>query len=688
MITQNQKIIDFFQRRIVGVYEKTSTRKVADVPKIVLEKQEVPYTETENYNVNVDDGMQWWVFLVVGAISVFGIVFLLKGLYVASTFFFLFAIGCFLAGRRYFRNILTETHQRVVNKTRVENISREIPQFRDEIIPANMAVKRFGYGTMKFGVSAVNGVRYLTSVNFTSSNQKFSYPVVEQANDFMSEFYDIESKLKNIPFVLGGEKSGFKINDNNNGNVTISLCGIEKEIMDHLISTEYVFSNMKMKKFSSNLFEESPLKNYLCKTEDMFINAGDELLDALASSESLDVACTDWLEKWPVWLKIMANSRFDSVTKQVIPEFVQFSHHSQYSCFNFYCPDCNKEISEELMRRDYSVHSNEDLSPQRFSRNTRCHYILDLNAWRCPMCEKIIPSPIPMHKALDEIFLPVYDNLMEENKVLREKDYSEVRKKEIEFKNEMKKELERIYFDNLNGILGLKDEMERFKAEIDGETEAINFIKEVFSSYKDLQSKLIDAIEESNKKIKEEIQERAHKILEEVDKVKDREMTILSRELTELSKAKRLDDERRDAVQQKICAAHLETNSILNNKFNELIDTNRTGFGQVTKSINSLEETNKQGFQSVRTGLDNVEKTTRTGFEKSFTIGQNIQKELRFNNAMKAASNRAQGLDPNDDSSLLRPLRSIRRGINQVSGRLGGRSTAEIDMKDIDLIIG
>ena len=272
--------------------------------------------------------------------------------------------------------------------------------------------------------------------------------------------------------------------------------------------------------------------------------------------------------------------------------------------------------------------------------------------------------------------------------MVREKDYSEVRKKEIEFRNEMKKELEKMYFDNLNGILTLKDEMDRFKAEIDGETEAIKFINEVFSNYKNLQSKLIDEIEESNRRIKEEIRVRTEKILSEVDKVKDREMSILNRELTELSKAKRMDDERRDAVQRNICAAHLETNSILNNKFNELIETNRTGFGEVTKSIGHLEETNRQGFQSVRSGIDNLEKTTKSGFDKSIMVGQGIQKELRFNNAMKAASNRAQGIDPYDDSSLLRPVRSIKRGINQLSGKLSGKSSTEIEMKDIDLIIG
>lgn len=688
MPTDNRRITDFFQRKIVEVYKETEIRKVPDEPLILWEEKEVPYSETETYYSEVDDGIKWWVYVLAGIISVIGVIAIIKGYVVTGIFFFLFAAGIFLTGRKYFRNVITEARQRVVNKTRIERVAREVPQFKEEFVPAKSAVKRFGTGTLKFGVSSVNGARYLSSVNFTAEKQNFLFPVVDNGDEFINEFREIESKLQNIPFVLGGVKSGFSINTGDHDNLKISLCGIEKEIMDHLTEADYVFSNLKKKRISSSLFEESVLKKYLRKSEETFAGTGDELLETLARTENLDTACSDWLEKWPLCLKTMANSRFDSIVKQVVPEFVQFSHHSQYSSFNFYCPDCNKEIADELMRRDYSVHSNQDLAPQRFSRNTRCHYILDLNAWKCPMCEKIIPSPIPLHKSLDEIFLPLYDNLMEENKVVREKDYSEVRKKEIEFRNEMKKELEKMYFDNLNGILTLKDEMDRFKAEIDGETEAIKFINEVFSNYKNLQSRIIDEIEESNRRIKEEIRVRTEKILSEVDKVKDREMSILNRELTELSKAKRMDDERRDAVQRNICAAHLETNSILNNKFNELIETNRTGFGEVTKSIGHLEETNRQGFQSVRSGIDNLEKTTKSGFEKSIMVGQGIQKEMRFNNAMKAASNRAQGIDPYDDSSLLRPVRSIKRGINQLSGKLSGKSSTEIEMKDIDLIIG
>ncbi len=688
MSKENQRILDFFQRKIVEIYKETETRKVLGEPRIIYEEKEIPYTETETYYSDVDHGIQWWVYILAGIISVIGIIAIIKSFIVTSIFFFLLSAGIYISGRTYFRNIITETRQRVVNKVRIEKIAREEPQFKEEFIPAKSAVKRFGTGSMKFGVTSVNGVRYLSSVNFTAEKQNFFFPVVDKGDEFITEFRNIESKLQSIPFVLGGEKSGFIIETRDHENLNISLCGIEKEIMDHLTEADYAFRNLKKKKISSSLFEESVLKKYLRKSDEVFNGTGDELLDMLARTENLDITCGDWLEKWPQWLKTMANSRFDSVVKQVVPEFVEFSHHSQYSCFNFYCPDCNKEIADELMRRDYSVHSNQDLAPQRFSKNTRCQYIIDLNAWRCPMCEKIIPSPIPLHKSLDEIFLPLYDNLMEENKVVREKDYSEVRKKEIEFRNEMKKELEKMYFDNLNGILILKDEMDRFKAEIDGETEAINFINEAFSNYKNLQSRLIDEIEESNRRIKEEIRVQTEKVLSEVDRIKDREMSILNRELTELSKAKRLDDERRDAVQRNICAAHLETNSILNKKFNELIETNRTGFGEVTKSIGHLEETNRQGFQNVRSGIDNLEKTTRSGFEKSIMVGQGIQKELRFNNAMKAASNRAQGIDPYDDSFILKPVRSIKRGLNQLSGKLSGKSSTEIEMKDIDLIIG
>jgi flagellar biosynthesis component FlhA len=247
------------------------------------------------------------------------------------------------------------------------------------------------------------------------------------------------------------------------------------------------------------------------------------------------------------------------------------------------------------------------------------------------MCERITLVPIPVHKAFDEILLPVYDNLMDENKVEREKDHFDVRKKEIHYKNEKRKELEQMYYDNVTGILGLKDDMEKMKAEIDGEAEAIHFINESLIRYKNLQSDIISDIEQSNEELKFQIHEVRQKILDEVNRIRDGETDLLNQQLTELSKARRLDDELRDSVQRQILSANLEQNQILNAKLDE---------------------------------LNNI---TREGYEKMLKSSKIAKDAVKTNNVIQSARNRERGMDPYDDSFILRPARSLKHEVAEIS---------------------
>jgi len=660
--------LNYFQQKVVENYVEPEIIKIPIDPKIEWDEIEVPYLAKETYTITVDNGIQTWVYFVVGGLALIAAFLFFKSMFIVCLVALISGIIFLLYGSKNLRGTKDEVRTKEVKKIRIDRIKREVPQFREEIIPGAWAIRKIGSGSLNFGVANLDGLRLLFGLDFSEFRDNLSFPIIDEEKKFITDFKNLEVQLGNIPFILNGEKFAFNPADTDNGKYKVSLCGIEKDIMNHFIETQFRFGKSRKKSIASNLFDEKLLKNFLVKTSDSYQSLENELLTAMAEGQELESVVTDWLNKWTDWIKIMEDCRFDSVNHQVIPEFLQFSNQTQYSSFNFYCPNCNKEISEELIGRDYSVHNNADLSPQRFSTNTKCHYLLEINAWQCPMCEKISLAPIPVHKSLDEILMPVYDNLMQENKILREQDYSDVRRKEIEYKNEMKKEMERMYFDNLNGILALKDDMEKMWAEVDGETEAITFINDSFVRYKNMQSTIIYNIEESNKVIKEEIHKLQEKVLQNVDNVKNREMELLNKELTELSKAKRIDDERRDSVQRNILEANLVQNQILETKFSELINTNR------------------QGFQNVSAGIDKLDNTTRQGFENTVNASKDIHNALMLNNAMQAAQNESLGIDTYDDSAFLRPDRMVKRGLNRLTGALSGSSSAEIHMKNLETL--
>jgi len=584
-------INNWFKQKIVEVYGSPEIKKTPLPPLIVWEEQSVPDVVTETYREQTDAGMQPWSNIVsagLGLLALFlmsSVSFLSGGLVLGAGLLF------FLYGKKNFRKTKEVVREKKVPGTRIEKIKKEIPQFREEVVPGKWTIKRIGTGALKFGVAAANGTRFLCGTGFSEPLQHYHYAEIGNAKKFISNFNHIEEQLARTPFILDGDKESFETTGPEKQTVPVFLCGLEKEIMNHFIETEYVFALYKNREIHASLVKENILKDLLQKIPGAFHLYEDDLLAVLQEGEELDDACRHWLDQWTEWNQTLKDVRTESVTRQIIPEFIRFGNQTHYSSFNFYCPDCNKEIPEELIKRDYSVHNDLDLPAQHFPKDTRCHYLLDRLAWQCPLCEKIQPAPIPVHKALDEILLPLYNILMEENKTEREKEYFDVRKKEIHYKNEKRKELEKMYYDNVSGILELRESMEKMKAEIDGEADAIRFINDSLMRYKNLQSDIITDIEQSNQAIQVQVQELQQKIAADVDRIKNRELELLSGELTELTKARRLDDEIRDSIQLQILKKiedKLKAGSAIHAARNEEIEANSYDNSYLLRPVHAL----------------------------------------------------------------------------------------------------
>jgi hypothetical protein len=135
-------------------------------------------------------------------------------------------------------------------------------------------------------------------------------------------------------------------------------------------------------------------------------------------------------------------------------------------------------------------------------------------------------------------FLPMFERLMQENKVVRDKFNSETRQKEIANKNEMRKEVETLYYQHLNEILSIQDKMKQLQVEIEGEKGAIHFINQMARDYRKVQSKLLSDIQEQNAKITEEINRRILETHKSIDSFKEKQMSEYNDKMNQISKAK------------------------------------------------------------------------------------------------------------------------------------------------------
>jgi hypothetical protein len=270
-----------------------------------------------------------------------------------------------------------------------------------------------------------------------------------------------------------------------------------------------------------------------------------------------------------------------------------------------------------------------------------------------------------MHKALDEILLPTYDKLMNENKNERLKEHSRTRNKELEILNEMDKEVEKVNYDNITAVFALSDEIEKMKAEIIGEMEAVVSLKSVAEIYGKSQSMVIDSINEYTERLNEEIERKTERVLSEVEEIKVHEMQELNIEMLEFAKAKRQEDEKRDALQREILQSCQEQVAVTQAGFQ---DTNRN-LNSINNNVMEGNRIAQEGNIIAKEGFDSLNTTIEAG-------NQNIIQKLHQGNAINAALAKKQGINLHDEP-WYRIDRKVRNSMSDLAGSFAGKNTVE-----------
>jgi hypothetical protein len=508
-------------------------------------------------------------------------------------------------------------------------------RYKDIIKPNKYEVTEVGYSTLSFQVKQINGKKYLFFNDNTILDTYLNFPYIDDFDMFIKLNEEFSSKNE-IPSILEGEKESYKVNDEGEEHIAI-LRGYEKQLNDYFIDSASILSNLVYKKISSNIVKDESVIKYL-QNSDGSESIIDDLIDTIEAVNDEDSyrVLEDWKKLWEERKNILSKFRFDSLRNDIVPILYEFGCNSNYSSFNFYCPKCNQGNQDDILSRNYSIHDNS--KKIEFSNHTKCIYSLETRKWHCPTCGEEFSQPIPLHKSISEIVNPLYDVLMQENKIIREKAHTDIKNREYELLNEMKKETENILFKGISDIYSLQDQMEQYTAELSGEQEAIQFLSDIANNYRKVQSKIIQEIGENSREMEKVISKRGEIITAQVDKIKQYEMGLLNQELIFLSKAKKHEDEKRDALQRAIVSNLQENNEIA-----------RQGFSQVSQGINNLDGTIKKGISEVGGKLDSIDDTVNSGFKESNTLLRSQKEICLNNNAIQASVAKKSGIDLHDE---------------------------------------
>lgn len=591
------------------------------------------------------------------------------------------AIGVFVGGASLYWWHRTE--ERTVERTEEvpDTVVEEVTKTKivEEEVSPDTKIVRAGRSALSFRATETPDGCVVEGPEPASTVRSLSFPTIDRPEAVYEATESIEEVVAEIPWVLDGSAAAYETADEEIADYEgdVPLRGEEQDLRKYFELVENAFSSLNTVEMDVRSLEDPALFDQLSPLLDRVGESpeADSTLDRLLTGpggQKLEDFARAWEQHWVRVNVALLEARSESLFNQVGPDCYEIGTQLGYSAFNFYCPHCNSEQQEELLERSYGVHDEEVHEPIRYSDTTRCVFLPEEDTWQCRTCERKTEDPIPIHRMLDDVLFPAYDHLMQENKNERLRIHAKARDQERELQEKAESEIDSIRREHMSEILSLSEEMERFQADIAGEREAIESMEELLDQYKVTQNESVKSIERFSRKVHDEIQARTEQVLDEVDTVKEREMDALAEELDELSKAQRIEDERRDAL----------LSDIAENTERTADATERTA-----EAAERTAEASEQQVREQRKTREAVEETTeavKENTEATREVGNELGDKLDTQNAMKRAEQRQEGRGTDNYNPAMHPWRTLNDAKNEMTGWILGQDRDTIEKSKMD----
>jgi len=141
------------------------------------------------------------------------------------------------------------------------------------------------------------------------------------------------------------------------------------------------------------------------------------------------------------------------------------SMHTLNSAFAFFCQSCNKDF---FGREDYERY--------QFNANSMMRYDYGELVWRCPLCGMSSELPIAVPRVYVELLFPMVDILLKENRIARLAMYHDTERQKVQNLANAQRETREIERGGAGRLEELLSGINRLKAELDSEKEAVVLI--------------------------------------------------------------------------------------------------------------------------------------------------------------------------------------------------------------------
>lgn len=459
------------------------------------------------------------------------------------------SIVAFYIGKSHLRR--TRTEMRTVEETQTITVSREVlvepERTETRVIPNRYEVTALGWVDVPLCVLQVNGVSLLLTPQSIGESVTARFPLVTNMAGARDTMQAIDKQTREAPYVLNQDSQS----------TGAGLRGEEADLHALYMDAARLFSDVCSATHELRVVAPSPVllaelkRDEAARTCHGAAHAFDQQLHG-EDGEAFDSACLASMRLWARRQAIMHAARTLSLHDGIAPVCRNLGQMFEYSSFYFYCPHCTAEANAELLERDYSVVKAQESPPVIYSRNARCVFDPTRRVWRCTGCEQETDAPIPIHRMLDDVFLPAYDRLMEENKNERLAVYADARNHELQYQNQHETELDSLIRENRTQVEQHRAERKAHEADIAGEQTAIQSLTNVMTSYNIHQSSALEQVLREGVAIRDRVLAEQRDVEQRIERDYGIARQEMVRAMTGLAHAQYVENEKRDQVQRSI----------------------------------------------------------------------------------------------------------------------------------------
>lgn len=532
---------------------------VQTAPVKTIVKERVPRTRLVEEQEEFDAGPHPVLFIILGGSWLLAFVLFMVGVdlgwalmtAITGSLVFFFTRGEWR--RRGLRVVTREELDEEIVEREVE-VTRP-PRYEEHRVPSNFRVRALGRMRLTFQALPFRDGAVLVDPYGLTPPLDLSYPAPRDPDRIDEMIGTLEDLGKRVPWMLSGERERVGLSNAGELGGTAMLVGYERQVREHYITLAGLVSDhrethchLPVVPATHELWRHVRVTPRRGPGSTVYETAAD-ILDGLQATrgEGLNQRLERLTDLWARRQLPIHGARGYSLRMKIPDIFDLWTTLPHFSSKNFYCTPCNAERSAELLRRDYAV-TGPPPPADYYDRNTRLVLDRGLSQWRCPQCTRVTKKPdLQTHKLLDELFLPVYDRLLEENKNERLRMYTEARTRDAEYERDADTESHERQRSRQGVIESFEQEIEKFRAEVLGEEQAIESLRRVAERLRIRQSEALDRIRSEVAGIVDEMtrasQESSTNWSRQLAQIRERFQAMINSS----AEAERLEAKKRDA---------------------------------------------------------------------------------------------------------------------------------------------